>query len=169
MPGNINNIDGLSRRQLLTGAGEILAASMLPFKVSAQASARIVVIGGGWGGISAARSLKAVLPDSDVTMVEPKDMFMSCPLSIHYIVGQRSADSLTFDFSNLRADGVKHVQEIAETIDRAAQEVITPTQRLPTTFSSWHRASTIWKTPFRALQYTATKSPSVSALLKSRR
>ena len=88
-----------SRRSVLAAGGAAIGAALLPFKASAQASARIVVVGGGWGGISAARNLKTLLPSAEVTMVEPKAAFMSCPMSIHYIVGQRSAESLMQDFS----------------------------------------------------------------------
>ena len=111
-----------------------MGAALLPFKANAQASARIVVVGGGWGGISAARNLKTLLPSAEVTMVEPKAAFMSCPMSIHYIVGQRSAESLMQDFSALTKIGVRHVQDTAETIDRAARVVVTSGERLPYDF-----------------------------------
>lgn len=125
---------GTTRRKFFAGGVGVLAAATLPFKLSAQSAARIVVIGGGWGGISAARNVKELLPDAEVTMVEPKSAFMSCPMSIHYIVGNRSAESLTFDYSALTNLGVRHVKEMAETIDRAAQVVVTGTERLPYDF-----------------------------------
>ncbi len=92
------------------------------------------MVGGGWGGISAARNLKTLLPSADVTMVEPKAAFMSCPMSIQYIVGNRSAESLIQDFSALTKIGVRHVQGTAETIDRAARMVVTKNERLPYDF-----------------------------------
>jgi len=121
----------LSRRGLLTGAGSAFAASLLPFKVNAQSSARVVVVGGGWGGISAARNLKTLMPDAQVTLVEPNDRFMSCPMSIHYIVGQRSASSLIFEFTALSKVGVRHLKDYAQTIDRDARVVVTKTETLP--------------------------------------
>jgi sulfide dehydrogenase [flavocytochrome c] flavoprotein subunit len=86
------------------------AAVLSPYMASAQAAARVVVVGGGWGGISAARNLKTLLPAAEVTMVEPKASFMSCPMSVHYIVGQRSEESLTRDYTALTSIGVRHVQ-----------------------------------------------------------
>ena len=123
-----------SRRSVLVGGGAALAAGFLPYIAGAQGSVRIVVIGGGWGGISAARNLKTLMPDAEVTMVEPKPAFMSCPMSVHYIVGHRSAESLMQDFSALGKIGVRHLQDTAETIDRAARVVVTGAERLPYDF-----------------------------------
>ncbi len=136
-PGKDANLIGspaASRRSVLAAGGAAIGAAFLPLKVSAQASARIVVVGGGWGGISAARNLKTLLPSVEVTIVEPKAAFMSCPMSIHYIVGQRSAESLMQDFSALTKIGVRHVQDTAETIDRGARVVVTSGERLPYDF-----------------------------------
>ncbi|MEL6683467.1 MAG: FAD/NAD(P)-binding oxidoreductase [Pseudomonadota bacterium] len=123
-----------SRRRFLAGGAALATASFSPNLLSAQTSARIVVIGGGWGGISVARNLKETLPSAEVTMVEPKSMFMSCPMSVHYIVGSRSSASLTFDYSALTNIGVRHVKEIAQSIDRDAKIVVTETERLPYDF-----------------------------------
>jgi NADH dehydrogenase FAD-containing subunit len=121
----------MCRRTVLAGGTAAVAATLVsPYRARAQIAARIVVVGGGWGGISAARSLKTMLPDADVTMVEPKAAFMSCPMSIHYIVGQRSEESLTRDFTALTDIGVRHVQSTAETIDRSARVVVTENERL---------------------------------------
>jgi NADH dehydrogenase FAD-containing subunit len=124
----------VSRRTVLAGGTAAVATVLSPYRTMAQTAARIVVVGGGWGGISAARNLKTLLPAAEVTMVEPNPAFMSCPMSIHYIVGQRSAESLTRDFTALTSVGIRHLQEAAETIDRAAQVVVTESERLPYDF-----------------------------------
>jgi hypothetical protein len=59
---------------------------------------------------------------------------MSCPMSVHYIVGHRSAESLMQDFSALERIGVRHLKDTAETIDRAARVVVTASERLPYDF-----------------------------------
>ncbi len=124
----------VSRRTILVGAGAAAAAGIVPFKLRAQAAARIVIVGGGWGGISAARNVKTLLPEADVTMVEPNAGFMSCPMSVHYIVGLRSAESLMLDFTALTKIGVRHLREKAELIDRGERVVITENERLPYDF-----------------------------------
>lgn len=119
----------LSRRRLLAGLGAV-AAGVFPLKAGAQASPRVVVIGGGWGGLSAARNLKSHMPAAEILLVEPKKAFKSCPLSVHYIVGQRPASSLVFGFEALEKLGVRHVQDTVETIDRASRIVVTGSTRL---------------------------------------
>jgi sulfide dehydrogenase [flavocytochrome c] flavoprotein subunit len=123
-----------SRRAVLAGGAAALATGVLTASARAQAAVRVVVVGGGWGGISAARNLKTMMPTAEVTMVEPKDAFMSCPMSVHYIVGHRSAESLMQDFSALERIGVRHLKDTAETIDRAARVVVTASERLPYDF-----------------------------------
>jgi sulfide dehydrogenase [flavocytochrome c] flavoprotein chain len=48
---------------------------------SAGGKARIVVIGGGFGGATAAKYFKVVDPSLDVTLVERQQTYTSCPLS----------------------------------------------------------------------------------------
>ena len=61
-----------SRRAVLAGGAAALATGVLTVSARAQAAVRVVVVGGGWGGISAARNLKTMMPTAEVTMVEPK-------------------------------------------------------------------------------------------------
>lgn len=64
-----------SRRRFLAGSGAaaaVVASGFAPHIARAQASARAIVIGGGWGGISATRNLKTMMPSVDVTLIEPK-------------------------------------------------------------------------------------------------
>ena len=62
----------LQRRTLLSSALAGAATLALPSIVRAQAgSAHVVVIGGGFGGATAARYLKAQAPQVRVTLVEP--------------------------------------------------------------------------------------------------
>ena len=52
-----------------------------PSIASAQGSGRVVVVGGGFGGATAARTLKALEPKLTVTLVEPNRVFTACPFS----------------------------------------------------------------------------------------
>ncbi len=116
----------LFRRTVLASA---LAAPLIrPSR--AQGRVRVAVVGGGWGGLSAARHVRKAIDGAEVTLIEPNRAFFSCPLSIHYIVGERRAESLTFPFDGLIRDGVRHVAERAQMIDRTARVVVTQTQRV---------------------------------------
>ncbi len=116
----------LFRRTVLASA---LAAPLIR-PARAQGRVRVVMVGGGWGGLSAARHVRKAIDGAEVTLIEPNRAFFSCPLSIHYIVGERRAESLTFPFDGLIRDGVQHVAERAQTIDRKARVVVTETHRI---------------------------------------
>ena len=57
------------------------AAGLAPAVASAQGTGRVVVIGGGFAGATAARTLKALEPRLTVTLVEPNRIFTACPFS----------------------------------------------------------------------------------------
>jgi sulfide dehydrogenase [flavocytochrome c] flavoprotein subunit len=104
----------LPRRQLLQGAGLALAAGLLPGCVSrASAGARVVVVGGGYGGMSCARSLKQLDPGLQVTLVEPKRQYVSCPFSNLVISGERDIAAQTFGYDAAVAEGIVHIPLMA--------------------------------------------------------
>ena len=104
-----------SRRQFLSTA---LAAPMLAAPALLRAaSAQVVIVGGGFGGATAARYLRAYAPQLQVTLVEPAERFVTCPFSNHYLAGLRSWDSISHGFDGLRAAGVRVVHALAEDVD----------------------------------------------------
>ncbi|MCC7546471.1 MAG: FAD-dependent oxidoreductase [Burkholderiales bacterium] len=107
----------LSRRDILKlalGSGIALA---LPGRARAS-GARVVVIGGGFGGATAAKYLRMWAPEIDVTLVERDRRFVSCPLSNRVLAGVADLDDLTRDYSTLASRwGVTVVHEEATRID----------------------------------------------------
>ena len=81
-----------NRRQFLSGAGALAASGSLAMPAIAQAKPKVVVVGGGPGGATAA---KYVTLDSDgaidVTLVEPRSN--SSPASIPISISAASAIS----------------------------------------------------------------------------
>jgi sulfide dehydrogenase [flavocytochrome c] flavoprotein chain len=98
-----------------------------------EARPRVVVVGGGWGGLGAARTL-ARSGTVAVTLVEANDTFMSCPLSAHYIAGLQPAVDFQRTYAAIDAMGIRRVRERATAIDRAGSAVVTPGWRLPYDF-----------------------------------
>jgi NADPH-dependent 2,4-dienoyl-CoA reductase/sulfur reductase-like enzyme len=98
----------LGRRQFLTSAA---AAATVPFVMSAPALAqgtpRVVVIGGGFGGASAARALKVADPRIAVTLVEANRTFTACPFSNLVIGGLRELGAQQFGYDKLAAAGIE--------------------------------------------------------------
>lgn len=107
----------IGRRIVLTG---MLSA---PLVSRAQAPARVVVIGGGFGGGTAARVLKRFDPRLDVTLIEPASTFIACPFSNEVIVGLRGISAQTFGYGGILADGVHLVQATATGVEGMARTV----------------------------------------------
>jgi NADPH-dependent 2,4-dienoyl-CoA reductase/sulfur reductase-like enzyme len=84
---------------------------------------RVVVVGGGWGGASAAKYLRLASPELDVVMVEPSRQFISCPFSNLVLSGTRSLESLTFGYEGLRKRGVRILHEEARAIEPDTRRV----------------------------------------------
>lgn len=105
----------LSRRNLLT------TGLALPAIVRAKsASAQVVIVGGGFGGATVARYLRAYAPQIQVTLVEPARRFVTCPFSNHYLAGLRSWDSIVHGYDGLRAAGVRIIHAQVEDVNADA-------------------------------------------------
>ncbi|HRD34757.1 MAG TPA: NAD(P)/FAD-dependent oxidoreductase [Rhodocyclaceae bacterium] len=86
--------------------------------------ARVVVIGGGFGGATAAKYIRLWEPRIEVVLVEPNPAFVSCPLSNLVLAGERTIESLTTGYDALGArHGVKVVRDLAVAVDPDKREV----------------------------------------------
>ncbi|HKC97470.1 MAG TPA: FCSD flavin-binding domain-containing protein [Methylomirabilota bacterium] len=92
---------------------------------------RVVVIGGGWGGATAAKYVRLADPSIEVVLLEPNREFVSCPFSNLVLSGQRTIESLTFNYDRLRAQGVKVLHETATMIEPDARRVRVGNDALP--------------------------------------
>ncbi len=116
----------LSRRRLL-GAGAALAGLKLSGCASGPASGpsigRVVIVGGGYGGSTAARYLRMWGGNVDVTLVERNASFVSCPISNLVVGGYKQMADITRGYDGLRALGVKVVQGDVTAVDAAGKKV----------------------------------------------
>jgi sulfide dehydrogenase [flavocytochrome c] flavoprotein chain len=105
--------------------GTMVAAAALaaPATLWAQGRARLVVIGGGFGGASAARFARIQYPELDVTLIEPKDKFITCPYGNLILAGRRTLPQITHTYDGLVKRGVTHVRDTVAAIDAAARTV----------------------------------------------
>ena len=111
-----------TRRSLLAGLTGLLAASVTRAS-TASAPARIVVIGGGFGGASCARTLKSLSPDLDVTLVEANPTYVAGPLSNAVIAGWRDIARQSFGYDALARTGVRIVIATVTGIEASARIV----------------------------------------------
>src|SRR3978361_2172496 len=86
-----------TRRDVARGLAASAASLALPCPSFAQGAARVIVIGGGFGGASCARALKK-FPKLDVTLVEPKTFYFACPFSNEAIAGLREFEAQQFSY-----------------------------------------------------------------------
>lgn len=119
------------RRQFMQTSGLGLAALTAPALIAgcagvgaAQPKARVAVVGGGWGGTSAARALVGENAGIAVTLVESNASFMSCPMSTHYIAGYHPASDYQFGYEALDRLGIKRVTGTVADIDRAGKALV---------------------------------------------
>ncbi len=94
-----------------------------PALARAQGQARLVVVGGGFGGASAARFARMTAPEVAVTLIEPQPRFITCPYGNLVLGGLRDIESIAFGYERLAARGVRVVQDRALGIDPVARTV----------------------------------------------
>ena len=107
----------------------VAAALAAPFVARAQGAARIVVVGGGFAGATAARALAQA--GHQVTMIEGDARYVSCPFSNPVLVGLRTLDEQQFGWDAVAAAGVTLVQARAAGVDSAAKRVLLDGSALP--------------------------------------
>lgn len=101
------------------------AAAMAPAVVSAQSAGagRVVVIGGGFAGATAARTLKALEPKLTVTLVEPNPVYTSCPFSNSVLANLREIGQQQFRYDGVKRAGVTVAETSATAVDADAKAV----------------------------------------------
>ena len=116
----------MKRRRLLLGAGAAttLAACGTP-ATRVPARAQVVVVGGGYGGATAARYVRLLSEHRiDVVLIEPQASFVSCPVSNLVLSGLRSLADITTPYDTLVSrHGIRWVRDSAAGLDTAAKTV----------------------------------------------
>ena len=97
-------------------------------KLRAEHHGKVVVIGGGWGGLSTAKTIKLLSPEVEVIVIEKEKVFRSCPIS-NWVIGQiKIMDDITFSYETLtRQYDIKFIHEKASYIDIEKKVVTTET------------------------------------------
>jgi NADPH-dependent 2,4-dienoyl-CoA reductase/sulfur reductase-like enzyme len=114
-----------SRRDVLKLATAGMAVGALgACSTMGGAKGKVVVVGGGWGGATAAKYLNLwSAGDIDVTLVEPNRTFVSCPMSNLVLGGNRTIEQLTSSYDGLRKRGINVVHDTVAAIDAGKKQV----------------------------------------------
>lgn len=99
----------------------VLAKTLLP----KPTDKRVVIIGGGVGGAMCARTLRKLVPDVEVVIVEKNPTYISGPYHVEYPVAFGDLAKATFSFDGLRRDGIKVLRAAAAEIRPGDHRVIT--------------------------------------------
>jgi len=125
---------GNSQRRRLVGAAlaaagtsALLAGCATEQKAPAVVTrklGRVLVVGGGYGGATAAKYIKKWGGDAiDVMLVERERAFVSCPLSNLVLGGYRKIEDLTVSYDGLRRAGILTMNDEVLSIDTAKRSV----------------------------------------------
>ena len=118
----------LTRRHMLA-CGAAAMATALPAgaeRILPATGPRVVVVGGGWGGLTAAKYIRLLDPDIEVVLIERRTEFHSCPVS-NWVIGHlRTIDDITHPYDALaKRHGVRLLHAEVEAVDVDAGAVVT--------------------------------------------
>jgi len=108
-------MNNFSRRELGFGLSALMLANTLP--ANATAKARIIIIGGGFGGATAAQTLRQLSPNLQITLIEPKQSFWACPMSNLVLVGKRPMAAQQYGYQVLQKKNITVLHLHAKNID----------------------------------------------------
>jgi NADPH-dependent 2,4-dienoyl-CoA reductase/sulfur reductase-like enzyme len=118
----------LNRRDFLkisgAGAAAALTGCATQGATASKAKAHVVVVGAGFGGATCAKYLRMWGPNIEVTLIEPNDKFVSCPISNWVLSGMKTMADITHGYDNLPKHGIKMVKDYVTGVD-AAKKVVT--------------------------------------------
>ena len=116
----------ITRRGFIQAAGTATAVGMagVPY-IALGASKKVVVVGGGTAGATAAKYIRMADPSVDVTLIEANSHYYTCYMSNEVLSGDRSLDSIKFGYTGLGKHGVKVINARVTGIDAKARVVKT--------------------------------------------
>lgn len=114
----------MQRRQILAGlvsGGALGLAGCASLGGTDASKAKVLVVGGGYGGATAAKYIRLFSDYSiDVMMVEPNQAFVSCPVSNLVIGGMKTMADITNPYTGLSGKhGVRVVHDMVSKVDPA--------------------------------------------------
>ena len=86
---------------------------------------KVVVIGGGFGGATAAKYLSMMAPNLKVTLVEPNKLYYTCPFSNLVLAGNKELGKLAYGYKNLQKNyGINVIHSNATKLDASSKKVL---------------------------------------------
>ena len=131
-----------SRREFLSASGTLAVAAAAapavaqsaPFLITSATDTllpkgkvpRVVICGGGWGGLNAAKQLRLLAPQLEVVLLERNPLFFSCPMSNKWLIDVVDTNFLTFDYLQVSEKyGYRFIQTEILNVERDKKRVVT--------------------------------------------
>ncbi len=112
----------ISRRSFSSlAAAAAVSTIAAPHVARGQTRPRLVVVGGGFGGASASRYARLAFPGIDVTLIEPRTSFITCPYGNLVLAGAKTVNNITHSYDGLKGMGVNVVHDWVDAIDATAK------------------------------------------------
>ena len=115
-----------TRREFIRSSGiaAVALAGCSSAPVAKKSAGRVVVIGAGYAGATAAKYIRLWAPDIDVTMIEPSELFVSCPISNLVLNGSKTLAEISAGYGALRSKyGINFIRDSAVAIDVVKHQV----------------------------------------------
>lgn len=121
----------MHRRDLIKQLCAGTAALAFPH-VRAQTKGNVVVIGGGFGGATAAKYLREFYPAIQVSLIEQNAQFIACPLSNRVLHGDMGMNDITRTYERYVAKhGIQWIRATAQSVDTAKRIVTAGAYKIP--------------------------------------
>jgi sulfide dehydrogenase [flavocytochrome c] flavoprotein subunit len=122
----------MNRRDFVKATGALAAVSVIGApSIALGDGKKVVVVGGGTGGATAAKYIKMADEGIDVTIIEPNEEYYTCYMSNEVLGGERDMATIKHGYDGLRARGIKIVHEKATAIDPDKKVVKTASGEFP--------------------------------------
>jgi NADPH-dependent 2,4-dienoyl-CoA reductase/sulfur reductase-like enzyme len=135
-PGGPAGPAGVTRRALLT-AGAVALGALASGRVAAGSrparsdllgrsrGRRLVVVGASFGGITAARTVKRLVPDAEVVLLEQSSYFVFAPAALEYLFGRIPLDRIVRGFGGIEAGGLRLLHTTVVAVERDRRQLVT--------------------------------------------
>ncbi|MFK5971544.1 MAG: FCSD flavin-binding domain-containing protein [Candidatus Marithrix sp.] len=112
-----------TRRTFLAVTAATAAGVAGFYAINSKIKQKVVIIGGGAGGVIAAKYIRKVESNIDVTLVEQNQHYYTCFMSNEVIGGTRTIESIKYDYANLTKYGINVVYSQATNIEADLKQV----------------------------------------------
>ena len=128
------NKDGMSRRDAIKfmGISPVAAAVIaggasgtMTMAEASDAKGKIVIVGGGSGGVMAAVRLNRALSNPDITIIAPNEVHIYQPGQVFVAAGEMTTEDLLKDNKELIPDDITWVKDEVKTFDADNNKVVT--------------------------------------------